>query len=272
MNQPQFRHISLRALCAAALSAAVLAACTSAGGVAGDSFGGSAARPVADQEPKNQAQARAKNNVELGIAYMGVGNFGVALDEARSALKHDSSYAPAYHLLGLVYMYIDDMNASRENFQRALSLAPRDPDIENSYGWFQCVNGNINAGLEILRRVVKNPYYRFAGRSYTNMGLCYLREKNDQQAELMFTQALQVDPKNPQAIFQLADIAYRRGDMAQAQKRLDQFHSSNEPDPASALLGLRIARTTGDHDAQEHYGELLRERFRLSDEYREMMK
>ena len=100
MNQPQFRHIPLRALCAAALSATLLAACASTGDSLG---GGSAARPVADQEPKTPAQARAKNNVDLGIAYMGVGNFGVALDEARSAIQHDSSYAPAYHLLGLVY-------------------------------------------------------------------------------------------------------------------------------------------------------------------------
>ncbi|MBO4330059.1 MAG: type IV pilus biogenesis/stability protein PilW [Rhodocyclaceae bacterium] len=273
MNPSQIQHIPLRTLCAAALSAVLLGACATTGsGAGGGGYGGSAVRPVADQEPKNSAQARAKNNVDLGMAYMSLGNFGVALDEARNAVKHDSSYAPAYHLMGLVYMYIDDLNASRENFQRARSLAPGDPDIENSYGWFQCVSGNTSAGLETLRRVVKNPYFRYPGRAYTNMGLCYLRDKDDQQAEAMFAHALQVDPKNPQAMFQLADIAFRRGDLNHARKYLDQFHSSNEPDPATAWLGLRIARAMNDTDAQEHYGGLLRENFRQSKEYREMMQ
>lgn len=261
----------LRALGAAALSAVLLAACASTGSTGGETFGGgSAVRPVADIPPSSPAQERAKNNVDLGMAYMGVGNFGVALDEARNAIQHDPGYAPAYHLLGLVYMYIDDMNASRENFQRALSLAPNDPDIENSYAWFQCVNGQIPQGIALLQKVVKNPYYRFAGRSYTNMGLCNLRAKNDVQAEAMFMQAIQVDPKNPQALFQLADIAFRQGDMQRARNWLDRFHVDNSPDPASAWLGLRIARQTGDTDAQQRYGDLLRQNFRQSKEFREM--
>lgn len=229
-------------------------------------------RPVADMPVSGKGEATAKVHVELGVAYLQLGNYAVALDEARVALQNQSNYAPAYHLMGLVYMAIDDANAAREHFLRALEIAPNDPEFNNSFGWFQCVNGSVQDGLARLASSARNPYYRTPTRPYTNAGLCHLRQNNDTAAEAEFRRALQADPANRQAMYQLAGIAYRRGAYNVASALLVDLHQQGEPTPQSVWLGLRTARRMGNRDAEASYAAQLRGRFADSPEYQTMIQ
>src|SRR5690606_13442986 len=158
--------------------------------------------------------------VDLGMAYFEVGRYDVALDEAKIALNDSPNYAPAYHLQALAFMLIEENAAARENFERALREVPGDPDFNNSYGWFLCTQGEEQQGLDKLARAARKPYCRYPGRPLTNAGLCYLRLKDDAAAEVQFMRAVQADPANGQALYQLADIAYRSGRHEQARKHL----------------------------------------------------
>ncbi|MCC4115153.1 type IV pilus biogenesis/stability protein PilW [Aromatoleum toluclasticum] len=229
-------------------------------------------RPVADTPVSGKGEATAKVHAELGAAYLQLGNYAVALDEARVALQSQSSYAPAYHLIGLVYMAIDDPNSARENFRRALEIAPNDPEFNNSFGWFQCLNGNPQDGLARLASSARNPYYRTPTRPYTNAGLCHLRQGDDAAAEAEFRRAVQADPANRQAIYQLAGIAYRRGVYNVASALLVDLHQQGEPTPQSVWLGLRTARRLGNRDAEASYAAQLRGRFADSPEYQTMIQ
>lgn len=236
------------------------------------SSAGADVRPYSDAPPANQAEARAKVNVELGTAYLEIGRFDVALDEARAALEHSSGYPPAHHLMGLVYMLINDVPAARDNLQRALSAAPNDPDFNNSYGWFLCSHGSAEQGLRHLNSAARNPYYRFSTRAYTNAGLCYLQLKDDVQAAEQFRRALSVEPSNVQAMLNLAEIAYRQGDYLGARQQLVTLHQLREPTAASAWLGLRTERRLGNRESEASYAAQLRGRFSDSQEYRSMMQ
>lgn len=229
-------------------------------------------RPVFDRPPVTQAEGRAKISVELGMAYLGIGRFDVALDEARTALAHDSGYAPAYHLMGLVYTYLEDTPAARENFRKALSIAPRDPDINNSYGWFQCVQGETQDGLARLGAAARNPYYRFPARAYTNAGLCHLRLNDESAALEQFQRATQLEPGNLQAQYQIAAISYRQGNYRLASQRLTELHQRREPTAESVWLALRVERRLGNRQAEASYAEQLRGRFGESPEYQSMMQ
>jgi len=246
----------------------LLGAC--AGVPAGGGTAASADRPVSDLPPATSADARAKVHVELGLAYFQVGRHDVALDEARAALAQQGSYSPAFHLMGLVYMAIDDIPAARANFERALATAPNDPDFNNSYGWFQCATGQERQGLERLALAARNPYYRTPTRPHTNAGLCHLRLKDDAAAEAQFQRALQLDAANSQALFHLAGIAYRRGAYEQARVLLVQLHQQREPTAESAWLGLLTARKLGNREAESSYAAQLRGRFADSTEFQSM--
>ncbi len=233
---------------------------------------GAADRPMLDLPPATEAQARAKVHAELGMAYFEIGRFDVALDEASNALAHDPGYPPAFHLMGLVYMFIDDTANARQSFQRALRAAPNDPDFNNSYGWFLCGMGEEEEGLRRLAVAARNPYYRYATRPYTNAGLCYLRLQNDEAAVEQFRRAVALDPANARALFQLAAIAYRQGDFDTARSYLVQLHQQSEPTAETVWLGLRTERRLGNTAAEASYAAQLRGRFDESPEYREMIQ
>lgn len=230
--------------------------------------GTTVSRPMSDITPATPAEARARVHVDLGMAYFEVGRYDVALDEARIALNDSPNYAPAYHLLGLAYMLIEENAAARENFERALREAPGDPDFNNSYGWFLCTQGELQQGLDRLALAARNPYYRHPGRPLTNAGLCYLRLKDDAAAEVQFMRAVQADPANGQALYQLADIAYRNGRYDQARAHLVRLHQQLNPSAASVWLGLRTERRLGNQDAAASYASQLQSRFADSEEFK----
>lgn len=227
-----------------------------------------AARPVSGITPTKPATANAKVHVDLGLAYLQIGRYAVALDEASAALASDPGYSPAYHLRGLVYMYIEDNAAARRNFERALQMAPNEPEFNNSYGWFQCMTGEAEEGLRRLAMAARNPYYRTPARAYTNAGLCHLRQGDDAAAEPEFRRALQLDAGNALPLYHLAAIAYRRGDYATARDYLVQFHQLNEPTAQSVWLGARTERKLGNRAAESSYVAQLRGRFADSAEFR----
>ena len=254
------------------LAPVVLAVALALGGCAGapgvPSGAATISRPMSDTNPATPADARARVHVELGMAYFEVGRYDVALDEARIALNDSPSYAPAYHLLGLAYMYVEEHGAARENFERALREAPGDPDFNNSYGWFLCTQGEEQQGLDRLALAARNPYYRYPARPLTNAGLCYLRLKDEPAAEAHFTRAVQADPANGQALYQLADIAYRSGRYDQARNHLIRLHQQHDSSAASVWLGLRAERRLGNHDAEASYASQLQSRFAESEEFK----
>lgn len=245
-------------------SALVLGGCAGVPGV--PAAVSATSRPMSDTNAATPADARARVHVELGTAYFEVGRYDVALDEAKVALNDSPDYAPAFHLLGLAYMYIEEHDAARENFERALREVPGDPDFNNSYGWFLCARGQEREGLERLALAARNPYYRHQTRPLTNAGLCHLRLHDDAAAELQLLRAVQADPENAQALYLLADIAYRGGRYEQARSHLVRLHQAHGPSAASAWLGLRTERRLGNADAEASYASQLRSRFAESEE------
>ena len=223
---------------------------------------------MSDLTPTTPLERSARVHVDLGMAYFEIGRYDVAIDEARVALASSPSYAPAFHLLGLAYMLIEENTGARENFERALREAPGDPDFNNSYGWFLCTQGEEQQGLDRLALAARNPYYRYPARPLTNAGLCYLRLKDEPAAEAQFTRAVQADPANGQALYQLADIAYRSGRYDQARNHLIRLHQQHDSSAASVWLGLRAERRLGNHDAEASYASQLQSRFAESEEFK----
>jgi type IV pilus assembly protein PilF len=233
---------------------------------------GEAERPAADRPPVNENEARARTHVDLGEAYLQANNFGVALDEAKAAIGYAPNYSPAYLLIATVYMFLDDQAAARANFEQALRLSPGDPEINNTYGWFLCASGQEQQGLERLAVAMRNPYYRSPARPQVNAGLCYLRLKDDSQAEAAFLRAVQLDPANSQAYLQLADIAFRNGNYEAARRYLTTLHQLGPTTAASAWLGLRTERKLGNRETAASYAQQLKSRFPASSEYQLLLQ
>ncbi|MCX9155091.1 type IV pilus biogenesis/stability protein PilW [Niveibacterium sp. 24ML] len=256
---------------------ALLLLALAAGGT-GCSSGGSRSkagesdRPSADQPVTSDARKRSRAHVELGTEYLKAGRFGVAMEEARIAIEEDPSYAAAHQLKASVHVYLEEKKAAQDSFERALSLAPGDPELANSYGWFLCTNGERSRGLDLLVKSAQNPYYEKATRPYTNAGLCYLMDNNTEAARVQFQRAYTLDPKNTTALYNLALITYQKGDTQRAREMTTELNRIGDPTAASLWLGLRVEHKLGNREAEVAYLAQLKRRFPDSPELQDYLQ
>jgi type IV pilus assembly protein PilF len=219
-------------------------------------------------DPRN----RARVHTELASAYYERGNMGVALEELRLATVADSSYAPAYSMYGLVYADLKETSKAEDSFQRALRLAPNDPDINHSYGRFLCLSGREKESIGFFLQAIRNPLYASPGRSYSAAGFCSMRMKNTKDAEEFFVRALKLDADDPLALLQLSQIRYGQGNMADARKLVARHLKLASPSPESLWLAVRIERKSGERVAEQSYANQLRRRFPGSPEYQALQR
>ena len=72
---------------------------------------------------------RAKLHTELASLYFQSGNLIVALEEATIAIAINPDYAQAYALRGVVLFHIKEFASADKDFQKALSLDEKDPEM-----------------------------------------------------------------------------------------------------------------------------------------------
>ena len=213
-------------------------------------------------DPRNRARVR----TELAALYYQRGNMNIALEELRLAVEADASYATAHGMFGLVYMELKENALAQASFERALGLAPDDPDINHNYGWFLCQTGREAASAAYFDRALRNPLYATPARTHTAAGTCALRRGDLKSADASLQKALAIDPSQPAALLQLAQVRYRQGRLDEARKLLARHANLVEPTAESLWLALRVERRLGQRTTELSYANQLRRRFPASRE------
>ena len=226
---------------------------------------GCAAAPQAPIPSVAQEQTDSRNraaiHTELGASYYARGQYAVALEELNEAIRVDSSYATAYSVLGLVYMELREDDVAVRNFEQALRLSPNDSETNNNYGWFLCQRNRIDESVKYFMVAVQNPLYATPDRSYVNAGQCLLKKNDLAGAEDMFNKALRVQPRNPQALYNMGNLSYTRGQLIEAKSYLAQLAQVSQDTAESLWLGLRVARKLGEKNAETTYALQLKRKF-----------
>jgi type IV pilus assembly protein PilF len=219
-------------------------------------------------DPRN----RAKVHTELAALYYGRGNMAVALEELRTANTADPGYALTYSMFGLVYMELRENQLAQSNFERALQLAPTDPDINHNYGWFLCQTRREKESIKYFMQAVRNPLYPTPWRSYATAGVCSLRVNDVKEAEDFFQRALKLEPNDPASLLQLGQIRYRQGNLQEARTLVGRYNKIVEPTPESLWLALRVEHKLGDRLAEATHANQLRRRYPASHEYQQLQR
>ena len=150
------------------------------------------------EEKRKRVQDRAKIHTELAGQYYSRGQYRVAIEEAEIALRANNNYAPAYNVLGLVYMDLREDGRAQTNFERAIKISPNDADVHNNYGWFLCRNSaQIDLAIDHFMQAIKDSLYEIPEKSYTNAGLCVLKRNDFEQAKEYLQKALILRPDAP---------------------------------------------------------------------------
>lgn len=222
-------------------------------------------QPISLANQTNE-QNRARIHTELGAGYFSRGQYAVALEELRDALSADDRYAPAYGMMGLVYMELREDKPAEDNFKRAMELAPSESEIHNNYGWFLCTRNRYDEAMHQFNIALANPLYPSPERALSNAGICSLKANKPEAAQAYLERSLKYQPNQAQALTQLAQIYYKQGRLLEARTMIDRFFENNQPTSEALWLGVRLARKQNDKDAEASYGLQLRRRFADSGE------
>ncbi|HRO54708.1 MAG TPA: type IV pilus biogenesis/stability protein PilW [Alicycliphilus sp.] len=249
------RH-GLLAACLA-VGAAALGGCAHQAGL--DS-GVGAAEPVS-ASGDTDVRRRARIRLELAANYLQMGQTGVALEEVQQALATDPSYADAYHLRGLVYMALADLQGAEDSLKRAQAMRPNDPDIMHNYGWLQCQRQQYAQANQLFERALASPTYASRSKTLMSQGLCYQRAGQVAEAEKTLLRAYEIDAGNPLVGYQLASILLARDEPKRAQFYIRRVNNGEFSNAASLWLGVKVERALGDSVAMRQLGEQLHKRF-----------
>jgi type IV pilus assembly protein PilF len=87
-------------------------------------------------------------------------------------------------------------------------------------------------------------------------------------AESYFQTALQTRPNQPQALYNMAEISFTRGDFTSARGYLGRLTKVAVPNAEVLWLGVRVERRLGDRNSEASYAAQLRKGFPNSKEAR----
>ena len=214
----------------------------------------------------------ALTNLNLGIAYLKEGDYNKALQKLKKSLSADSDYAPTYNVLGLLYQLLGDNNKAEENFKRALAINNIDSSTLNNYGNFLCQQGRLEEAERSFLRAAENPLYEAPEIAITNAGQCLYVNNQIEKSKKYFRQALQLNPRIPQALLKMSEMNFEEKNYLSARAYLQRYQENIPHNAKTLLLGIQIEKKLGDNDAVSSYELLLKNSFPDSDELASLEK
>jgi type IV pilus assembly protein PilF len=218
------------------------------------------------KEPAKAAVA----NMQLAIEYMKLGQLSNARECIEKALSQNASNADVQMTAGLVYERINELSKAEHAYDAANRLGKGDPNIANAYAVFLCRTGKTAAGEKLFLEVTVNPLYQTPWVALSNAGACARSAGDLVSAEKFFNRALAARPNYSEALLQLGNVAFDRGDTARAAEMVQRYLAVNKPTPEVLWLGFRAQRKLGDAVAAAVFARRVQTEFPNSEQAQDM--
>jgi len=200
--------------------------------------------------------------IEHGRLLMAQARFADAINELRRVVGDDADSPQAHYFLAMAYWQNGDLGQANAALQDALKVSPglsialqalvrlslAQKDLLNALVYAQELVQRFPAdptNRELLAEVLARQGQLGQAEAqnliakqlapndptiHINLGQIYSEEKKWQEAQKEFEQALEVDPHNTKALWQLAEFLTARNQTSQALDRVHQYVSANPDD------------------------------------------
>ncbi len=131
---------------------------------------------------------------EIGDNYLSLKKYHKAKKALIQSLRINPESANTHYLLGFTFSAIGDWKDSIEHLEKADLLYPNHPEILRCLGWSIFHGTDRKHGLIILERALN--INANDALILSDLGICYLNEKNFDRATILFNKVLKLDPNN----------------------------------------------------------------------------
>ena len=176
--------------------------------------------------------------------------------------------AEVHEAFALVYQSTGEFELAEQSYKTAIKLDKKFSRARNNYATFLYSQQRYDEAASQLEYVVKDSLYKARPQAFVNLGLCRIQLFDNQGAEEAFRRALTMDRTNSIALLEVAQLRFDAGDFKSANSYYDTYRRVVRQQSARGLwLGIRIARETGDRDAESSYSLALANLYPGSAEY-----
>jgi type IV pilus assembly protein PilF len=208
----------------------------------------------------------ASTNMQLAIEYLKLGKMTESRDTIEHALQQNPGSPDVQMTAGLIYERLNDMPKAERAYAAGYRLGKGDPNIQNTYAGYLCRTGKAIDGEKLFAQVAASPLYRTPEVALVNAGVCVRGTGDVVDAERYFNRALAIRPNMPEALLQLGNIAFDRGDAAQAREIVQRYLAVNAPTSEVLWLGFRAERKLGDATGAAGYARRVQAEFPNSEQ------
>ena len=218
--------------------------------------------------PQSENSKAAEINVQLGINYFGQGEYKLADEKLRRALRQDPRSATANWVFALLQERLGEIDVAEKHFRKAISLDPKDSRAHNNFGTFLCNQNRIAEAEKEFLTAVENPLYAEADSAYANAGICVLKVPDKVKAEEYFLQALGKNASERSALYQMGLLSFERQEYDQASFYFQKYETVAKHNPQSLWMAYQTEVHLGNQGKAENYAHQLKRTFPASQEAR----
>jgi len=209
----------------------------------------------------------------LGLQYLQAGNTVNAKMSVQRAIEIDSSYAPAYNAMALIFQSEQEFVLAEEYFKKALASDATSAMIHNNYGAFLFARQRYQEACRELNQATTDPFYPQRAQALENLGRCYLLVDSTDEAQESFRRSLAINGNRPLALVELSTLLLDSNDIAGSNRLFERFRElveqkRTEHTAKSLWLGIRLARAERNVSRAATYALLLKNLYPKSQEYR----
>ncbi|HWF65713.1 MAG TPA: sulfatase-like hydrolase/transferase [Acidobacteriaceae bacterium] len=183
----------------------------------------------------------------LSDQYKQIGQNELALQACLTALHYNLQNKMILSRVGDLYMHAGHPKEALLFFQRAARLNPSDVENQSNLASAYMHNGQLEDAERIFRSIIASQPYAPA---YNGLGIVALNRRDFITARTHFNQALQLNPDNVEAEYNLGIACAQTHDLPCAQTAFQEFLS--KASPANQSLAPQAEYNLGIACAQTH--------------------
>ncbi len=218
--------------------------------------------------PLSENQKAAEINIQLGVRYFSQGEYKIADEKLRRALRQDPSSATANWVFALLQERLGENEVAEKHFRKAVSLDPKDSRAHNNYGTFLCNQDRVIEAEKHFLRAVDNPLYSEAASAYANAGTCFLKVPDKVKAEEYFQKSLEKNASERSALYQMGLISFERQEYEQASFYFRKYETVARHNSQSLWAAYQTEANLGNQGKANDYAHQLKRSFPASQEAR----
>jgi tetratricopeptide (TPR) repeat protein len=164
-------------------------------------------------------------------------NHEKAVEYLKIALKYTDDYADVYNLIGMEYLFMDDLELAKENFIKCLEEDPEEQSsIYNVVYCYEFLDQNEDAIEYILKYIDQNPYSEIA---WHQLGRLYYGLKKYPEALNAFDYATIIDDEFMGAFMEKAKSLER---LKRYEEAIESYNETIRIDDPTSYALLRMGK------------------------------